>query len=70
MPLYVINMECGGRMFLCGDLGDHCGDANCGDVSGFLCDFPVADGKTCDMPLCHSSSGGRTAKPSDPASAL
>lgn len=24
----------------------------CGDISGFLCDFPVGDGKTCDRPLC------------------
>ena len=38
-------------MFLCGDLGPHCGA--CASVGDFLCDFPVGDGKTCDMPLCE-----------------
>ena len=38
-------------MFLCGDLGSHCGA--CASVGDFLCDFPVGDGKTCDMPLCE-----------------
>ena len=38
-------------MFLCGDFGPHCGA--CASVGDFLCDFPVGDGKTCDMPLCE-----------------
>lgn len=56
MPCYVFNTSDGGRGFICGDLGPHCGDANCSDVSANLCDFPVSDGKTCDMPLCHAHS--------------
>lgn len=42
-------------MFLCGNLGEHCAD--CGDVSGvsgFLCDYPVGEGKTCDRPMCEA----------------
>lgn len=39
-------------MFLCGEFGPHCGA--CASVGDFLCDFPVGDGKTCDMPLCES----------------
>ena len=38
MPCYIQPMKGGGTMFLCGD---------------FLCDFPVGEGKTCDMPLCE-----------------
>lgn len=53
MSCYTINLKGGGKAFLCGDLGDHCGDANCGDVGEYLCDYPVGDGRTCDMPLCH-----------------
>lgn len=53
MPCYMIHPEGGGTAFLCGDLGPHCGDANCGDVGTHLCDYPVGNGKTCDMPLCH-----------------
>lgn len=45
-------MEGGGRMFMCGDLGPHCHAANCGAASDNLCDYPVGDGKTCDMPIC------------------
>jgi hypothetical protein len=26
---------------------------SCGYVSDFLCDWPVGDGKTCDLPLCE-----------------
>lgn len=26
----------------------------CCDISGFLCDWPADDGKTCDAPLCGS----------------
>lgn len=53
MPCYTIHLEGGGKAFLCGNCGPHCGDANCGDVGEYLCDFPVSDGRTCDMPLCH-----------------
>ncbi|MGO4700240.1 hypothetical protein [Dyella sp. 2RAB6] len=53
MPCYSIHRKDGGKAILCGDLGPHCGDANCGDVGTYLCDYPVGDDKTCDMPLCH-----------------
>lgn len=41
-------------MFLCGDLGPHCGD--CAGIGDFLCDYPVGDGKTCDRPMCFEHS--------------
>lgn len=44
----------GQRFFLCGDLGQYCSDHRCMDVGTKLCDFPVSDGKTCDMPICDS----------------
>lgn len=37
-------------MILCGDFGPHC--SVCASVGDILCDFPVGEGKTCDMPLC------------------
>lgn len=52
MPCYIAK-DGDTAIFICGNLGDHCGDVNCADVSGYLCDYPVGDGKTCDMPLCH-----------------
>jgi len=52
MPCYIISMKGGGKAFLCGDLGPHCADHNCADVGTLLCDYPVGDGKTCDMYLC------------------
>lgn len=54
MPCYQINMKNGGTAFLCGDLGPHCSAEKCGDVSGFLCDYPVGEDKACDLPLCQS----------------
>jgi hypothetical protein len=42
----------GGDVFLCGDLGPHCADPGCGGVGDSLCDWPIGDGKTCDLPLC------------------
>lgn len=53
MPCYTIQLGNGDKAFLCGDLGPHCGDSTCGDVGEYLCDFPVSNGKTCDMPVCH-----------------
>lgn len=38
------------RGHICGDLGPHC--AECGDVGGYLCDYPVGEGQTCDRALC------------------
>lgn len=54
MPCYRVPMKSGGHMFMCGDLGDHCTATNCSDVSDYLCDYPVGDGKTCDLSLCQS----------------
>lgn len=54
MPCYRVPMKGGGTAFLCGNLGDHCSSEKCADVSGFLCDYPVGEGKTCDLPLCES----------------
>lgn len=39
-------------MFICGDLGPHCRAEGCADASDNLCDYPVGEGRTCDMPLC------------------
>ena len=50
MPCYS-RVKDGGTMFVRGKLGPHCG--KCNWVGEFLCDFPVGDGKTCDMPLCE-----------------
>lgn len=49
MPCYTQGQP-DGRMFICGDFGDHC--AECGWVGDYLCDYPVGDDKTCDRPLC------------------
>lgn len=51
MPCYSLHDKDGKQIgHLCGNLGEHC--ACCGGVSGYLCDFPVGEGKTCDRPLC------------------
>lgn len=52
MPCYKLyNSEREHTGFLCGQLGEHC--LQCGDVAGYLCDYPVGRGKTCDRPLCE-----------------
>ena len=37
-------------IFVCGEGITAC--SNCGQVSEFLCDYPVGEGKTCDLPIC------------------
>jgi hypothetical protein len=37
--------------FICGSGIQPC--ENCGEPSDFLCDYPVGEGKTCDLPLCR-----------------
>lgn len=54
MPCYIGHTKTGGRLFLCGEFGQHCADTRCMDVATKLCDYPVGDGRTCDMPLCDS----------------
>lgn len=54
MPCYRVPMKDGGHAFMCGDLGDHCAAENCSDVSGYLCDYPVGNGRTCDLSICQS----------------
>lgn len=56
MPCYQVQLKDGSKGFLCGDLGPHCGDHRCSDVGENLCDFPVSDGKTCDLVICHAHS--------------
>ena len=41
-----------GLIHACGDLGPHCADHRCNWISGYLCDYPVGEDKTCDRPLC------------------
>jgi hypothetical protein len=52
MPCYVEHWKDLGRVIICGDLGPHCAADPCGASTDFLCDYPVGDGKTCDLPLC------------------
>lgn len=54
MTCYIEHGSDGGTMFLCGDFGPHCAAEKCAAVGVLLCDFPVSDGKTCDLPLCGS----------------
>lgn len=54
MPCYIERMKDGSPMFLCGDLGPHCAAEKCAAVSLYLCDYPVGERKTCDLPLCGS----------------
>jgi len=56
MPCYIIGHNSEGNTFLCGRLGPHCRGSKCGDIGENLCDFPVSNGKTCDMAICHSHS--------------
>lgn len=52
MPCYTLHDKNGKAVgHLCGELGPHC--ACCGGVSGYLCDYPVGEDKTCDRPLCN-----------------
>ena len=53
MPCYIERTKDGGVMFLCGDLGPHCAADKCCALGVNLCDFPVGEGKTCDLPLCN-----------------
>ena len=54
MPCYIERTAHGEPMFLCGKLGPHCAAEKCAASTGFLCDFPVGDGRTCDLSLCAS----------------
>ena len=54
MACYIQPMKNGGTMIICGKLGPHCAAEKCAAVSDFLCDYPVGEGKTCDLPLCSS----------------
>lgn len=39
---------------ICGDLGPRCSDPTCGDVGDLLCDWPMGNGETCDLPICEA----------------
>jgi hypothetical protein len=40
----------GGVSFTCGSSITTC--SFCGSISEYFCDFPMGDGRTCDLPLC------------------
>lgn len=50
MPSYRAQTDKGDIHFH-GDLGEHCAD--CSDVAGWLCDFPIGGDLTCDRRLCE-----------------
>lgn len=54
MPCYTGHFKDGSPYFLCGNLGPHCAAEKCGAPSDALCDYPVGEGRTCDLPLCES----------------
>ena len=54
MPCYIERMKDGGTMFMCGNLGPHCAAEKCSALGVNLCDYPVGDDRTCDLPLCDS----------------
>lgn len=54
MPGYVERFKNGGTFFLRGALGPHC--SSCAALGINLCDFPVGEGKTCDLPICGAHS--------------
>ena len=39
-------------IFLCGQKVAQEPFCNCGHTSEMLCDYPIGDGKTCDLPVC------------------
>lgn len=51
MPSYYTATQYG-DMHIKGDLGPHCAD--CADVGGILCDYPIGGGLTCDRSLCEA----------------
>lgn len=55
MPFYRVTTKRLGIVHICGELGEHC--AECESPAGFLCDYPVGAGRTCDRQLCpdHAS---------------
>ena len=38
-------------VFICGSI-EPAPFCNCGHTAEMLCDYPIGDGKTCDLPLC------------------
>lgn len=51
MPCYVKDEGTRGKIFLRGELGQHCAD--CSWVGDTLCDYPVGHDKTCDRVMCE-----------------
>lgn len=55
MPCYIERTKDGNSFFMCGDMGPHCAAEKCMAAGcEALCDYPVGEGKTCDLPLCAS----------------
>ncbi len=48
----VIRQQGIGAVWLCGDGPPAPTCSRCGSLSERLCDYPLGDGKTCDLPLC------------------
>ena len=51
VPLRKDHLLPGGTVFICGERlkGAYCA---CGSFADFLCDKPIGNGKTCDLPIC------------------
>lgn len=54
MACYITTMPDGTKLFMTGELGNHCAD--CADVGDYLCDYPVGNDKTCDRSMCENHS--------------
>lgn len=54
MPCYHLDLPDGGHALVRGKLGPHC--YKCRRVGEFLCDFPMGNGRTCDLPMCRGHS--------------
>jgi hypothetical protein len=47
---HTFNIDQKSKIMMCGEGIRAC--AICGHVADFLCDAPIGDGRTCDLPLC------------------
>jgi hypothetical protein len=45
------------KVFMCGEGIMPC--AFCGHVADYYCDYPIGDGRTCDLPLCREHKKNR-----------
>lgn len=52
MGSHIELLEDGSKIFWKGDLFDELDYCRCGQIADYLCDYPVGEGKTCDMKMC------------------